>query len=77
MTPYQGPNGLWWKLATAIAPFLFAAIFAFATLKSDVGHLETEILTKADAAAIEATHISILRELNLIQVKLDRIEGQR
>lgn len=77
MSPYNGPNGTWWKIVTAILPLLGGAIFAFATLKAEVGHLTEEMGTKANAAVVQANQEAILRELNGIEAKLDRISGVR
>jgi len=73
MSAYSGPNGMVWKIATLLVPFLVAAIITVVTLKADVRHLEEEMSYKADASVVEANQAAILRELNAIQSRLDRL----
>ena len=77
MSPFSGPYGGWWKIFIGILPFAVAAIFAFATLKADVGNLSAQVESKADAAVVQANQDAILRELNIIEEQLKQLEGGR
>lgn len=75
MSPFNGPNGFWWKLIPTLLPFVAAAVFAFATLKADVANLSGQLATKEDAAVEQANQQAILRELNIIEAQLSRLEA--
>ena len=66
-----GQSG-WVQLGT-LAVTIIAAAIAVGVLKSDISHLQDEMIQKADATEVRAQYQAILRELDLLHQEVRSI----
>lgn len=69
-------NG-WLKFFVAVLPFLVVFIVAGITLNERVSNIKTVQTTKADKATVDVQYGAILRELQIMNSRLERLEAQR
>jgi hypothetical protein len=77
MSAPNGNGSVWWRIGLAVIPLLIAGVLAFGALRSDVRHLENTQSNLAPREVVEAQYAAILRELQSIQARLDRMERTR
>jgi hypothetical protein len=70
------PNGsrLWVKILGLLIPLLLTGAIAFGVLRSEADGLRRDVDQKASRDVVEAQYQSLLRELQNINQRLERIE---
>ena len=69
-------NG-WLKFFLAVLPFFVVFVVAGITLNERVANVKTVQTTKADKATVDVQYGAILRELQIMNSRLERLEAQR
>ncbi len=68
-------NGrIWPKILLALLVPILVGLVGYGALKSDVQHVTEDVRTRAPREVVDAQYQALLRELQQINARLDRIE---
>ena len=77
MSPFTGPNSVWWKIAAIVTPLVVGGIVGLIRIDSTVAELSAQIQRKADRDVVQANQDAILRELTNIETQLNELRNRR
>lgn len=74
-SPIERLNG-WAKVLLLFIPLAVAGLIAWGGLRSDMNHVEAEEASHASRETVDAQYQAILRELQTINARLQRLEAK-
>jgi hypothetical protein len=67
-------NGIWARILSVVIPMMVAGLIAWGSLRSDVEHAAAAIEKKADQSTVNVQYEALLREMQGVNQRLDRME---